>query len=152
MASSISTHVDAARRLLESAQVSASGSSADELAAAAGRMYQALFLSFAPVLGAAGIRALFVRSVKLTAAEFPCLGNIPIAPIASVPSEDHMNVVQHVLDSLSRLESAAAAEVAIAVCATLLGIVTKLIGEPLVWQFIKHALPVIDVSRREETK
>ena len=112
-------------------------------------MYEALFRSFAPVLGAAGIRALFARSVKLTAAEFPCFEKIPIA---SVVSEDHVNVMPHVIVSLSRLEPAAAAEVAIAVCATLLGILTKLIGEPLVWQFIKHALPVVDVSRREETK
>lgn len=151
----MSTHVDAARRLLQSAQVSASASSAEELAAAAGRMYQALFQSFAPVLGAAGIRALFARSVKLTAADFPCLGKIPIAaiaPIATRPADDYVKVVQHVIDGLSRLEPAIAAEVAIGLCATLLGLLTKLIGEPLVWQFIKHALPVTDRSGREETK
>lgn len=148
----MSTHVEAARRLLQSAQVSASASSADELAAAAGRMYQALFQSFAPVLGAAGFRALFARSVKLSAADFPCLGKIPIAPVATRPADDYVKVVQHVIDGLSRLEPETAAEVAIGLCATLLGLLTKLIGEPLVWQFIKHALPVTDRSGREETK
>jgi hypothetical protein len=152
MASPISTHVEAARRLLESAHVSASGGSAEELAAAACRMYQTIVQSFAPVLGATGIRALFARSVKLTAAEFPCLVRTPLVPVASAPAEDHERVVEHVVVSLGRLEPAAAAEVAIAVCASLLGIMTKLIGEPLVWQIIRPALPVIDVSRREETK
>lgn len=114
-------------------------------------MYQALFQSVAPVLGTAGIRALFARSVKLTAAEFPWLGNVPIAPIMTVPAEDPMTVVQHVITGLSRLEPAAAAEVAIGLYATLLGLMTRLIGEPLVLQFIKDVLPAIAVSNWEET-
>ena len=45
------------------------------MAAAAIRVYEKLYLSLAPLVGATGFRALFARSIKLTTPEFPFLGD-----------------------------------------------------------------------------
>ena len=67
----IAIHLDLADRLLARERT---GEGAEEGAAAAIRVYEKLYLSLAPLVGATGFRALFARSVKLTTPEFPFLG------------------------------------------------------------------------------
>jgi hypothetical protein len=63
-------HIERARRLLvhEGAAVSA-----DTCAAAAWRVFDKLTSNLAPLVGAAGVQALFVRSAKLAKGEVACL-------------------------------------------------------------------------------
>ena len=50
--------------------------SSEECAAAAWRIYEKLNARLAPLLGLAGVQALFVRSAKLAQAEFPSLAEV----------------------------------------------------------------------------
>ena len=59
----LEAHVEVAKRLL--AHERGSGGDAPERAAAAVRVYGSLFRALAPVIGAAGVGALFARSVCL---------------------------------------------------------------------------------------
>ena len=63
-----------AKRLL--AHEGDSGGSATECAAAAWRVYEKLNARLAPLLGSAGVQALFVRSAKLASAEFAPLAEV----------------------------------------------------------------------------
>jgi RNA polymerase sigma-70 factor, ECF subfamily len=92
-------HFDAATQLLASAGIQ------DEPAVAAAGVYEALFRALTPIIGAAGIRALFGRSVRLSAVEFPCLAEL----LAAEPAEDQG---RRLVDCLSTLEAPAAREVA----------------------------------------
>ncbi len=64
------THVQAAKRLILAAQASCASGSAEAQEAAARHMSGAIYRAFSPVIGTAGIGALFARSVKLTRANF----------------------------------------------------------------------------------
>ena len=132
------THAEAAERML--AQECGSGGTTEERAAAAVRVYETLFRALAPVIGAAGVWALFARSVRLASAEFPCLTEIPMT---AAPSESNVQGAQPLASCLRQLEPAAVAEVATAVYAAWLGLLAKLIGERLVVQVVKTAFPAM---------
>lgn len=136
-----------ARRLL--AREGGDEGNAQDRAAAAGRVYDSLHRSLAPVIGAAGVRAILARSVKLASAELPCLGRLTATDDGTeAPAQGAL----HLVSCLAGLEPAAASEVAISVYATLLGVMTKLIGEGLVLQIVKTAFPVIDQAASEEVE
>ena len=140
-------HVEAARRVL--ALASADGTGARSSGAPAGRVYDALFEALAPVIGAAGARALFARSVKLTAGEFPCVGEIADAANSPEPS---VNVALHLVSCLSKLDSAEALRVATGLYSALFSLMAKFIGEQLVWQIVRKAFPAFDATAPEEAK
>jgi hypothetical protein len=146
MTSPIHAHVQAAKRLL--AQESASGGNAEQRAASAGRVYEALFESLAPVIGAAGTRVLFARSVKLTQAEFPCLGEMLVP--AEAPGSK-VQIARQLVGCFSKLEPAAASEVATALYANFFGLMSTFIGDRLVRQIVKSAFPAIDETGPKET-
>ena len=50
--------------------------SSEERAAAAGRTYELLFLQLSPLLGPAGVHAIFARSLSLAGADHSCLKNV----------------------------------------------------------------------------
>ena len=68
------TQVDRAKRVL--AYEGCAGSSSDECAAAAWRVYEKLNARLAPLLGSAGVEALFVRSAKLAQAQYGFLAEV----------------------------------------------------------------------------
>jgi hypothetical protein len=142
-------HFEAAKRLLQSAQPSASGGTAAERAAAAARVYDSLFESLAPVLGATGFRALFARALKLSQAEFPCLQAIRVS---LEPPESAGQVAGQVLACLSQLEADAASQAATGLYARFLGLLSSFIGDQLVWQIVKRALPAPGETSAEETE
>ena len=63
MAQRTEAHLEAAKRLLERARNGERFAAADT----AGRAYDELFRTLAPVLGVAGVNALFARSARLNA-------------------------------------------------------------------------------------
>lgn len=134
----LEAHVEIAKRLL--AQECGSGGDAEEHAAAAVRVYETLSRALAPVIGAAGVRALFARSVRLASTEFPCLGEIPMT---AEPPEDGVQVAERLVGCLRKLKPAAGSEVAAGLFAVLLGLMTKFIGERLVLQIVTTAFPAL---------
>lgn len=66
-----SAQLELSRRLLALEE-----SSETPLAVAAARAYQRLLLHLSPIVGMAGVQALFARSVKLSAVDYPCLSGL----------------------------------------------------------------------------
>lgn len=129
--------VDAARRLLRSARPEASVASAAEWADAAARVHATLVERLARLIGDAGVRALFARSVKLTAAELPCFEGLLRAASDKAP----VLAAEGLRDSLGTLETAAAFEAAATLYATLLELLSTFIGERLVAKIVLEILP-----------
>jgi hypothetical protein len=139
-------HIDAATRLL--AQEGGCAGTAGERAAAAGRIYEKLFARLAPLIGDTGVRALFVRSVKLARADVPFLDEIAAAPQSRAqPPPEH-----ELVRCLGRLPPDAASEAAARVYATLIALMTTFIGERLVLRVIESAFPATDDTMPKETE
>ena len=156
MAGLSGAHVEAARRVLALAGMAVTeATGAQASGAPAGHVYDALMKALAPVIGAAGARAIFVRSVKLTEADFPALRELrEIVDAANAP-ESSANLAPHLVGYLNKLDSATASQVATGLYAALFALLAKFIGEQLVWQIVKKAFPALDTTGptgREEAK
>jgi hypothetical protein len=147
MARPTEAQLEVARQLL--ARSGAPHGDAAEPAAAASRVYEALFGTLAPVIGANGFRALFARSVKLTAVDHPCLAG---ATTPGEPAADNTALVERVTASLAGLPPGAATETAAALYATVLGLLTSFIGDSLVRQLVKRAFPGTHETASKETE
>jgi len=121
--------MERARRLL--AHEGAAGS-ADECATAAGRVYDKLHGHLAPILGAAGVQALLVRSEKLTRSQFPFL--------AGATLEDSTKL----REQLRTQDPAVAAESAAALFGMFFTLITTFIGDRLTTQVLRRAWPTIE--------
>lgn len=144
MARTTEAHVDVAGRLL--AQERVGGASAEDHAAAAARVYEKLFNRLAPLIGAAGVQALFARSVKVSRVKFPCLARLP----AVGGSADGNAEVRQLARCLSTLEPETASAVAIGLYANLIALLTTFIGAGLVSKVLDSAFPSIDETVPEE--
>jgi hypothetical protein len=132
--------LERARQLL--AHEGASGSPA-ECAVAGGRVYDKLDAHLAPLLGSAGVRALLVRSAKLTGGRFPFL------EAAAVESSTKLR------ESLHAQDAAVASESAAALFGTFFTLLATFIGERLTTQALRRAWPTIEAmtpSTTTETK
>lgn len=116
-----------------------------QVVARAAQVYAALFATSAPVLGAAGARALLARSVKLTRAQCPALRGIALSA-----SPDSPPVEDAVFAGLAELEPAVSTELVVVLFENLLGLMTTFIGERLVWQLLKSAFPAMGETGLEE--
>jgi hypothetical protein len=130
--------VERAKRLL--ALEGDSGNSSAECAAAAWKLYEKLNARLTPLLGSAGVQALFVRSAKLAQAEF--------ASLAEVATPDGMKKLGAVLQAL---EPAEANEVAGTLFSTFLELMTTFIGERLTVLILRSAWPAIEDPAPKET-
>jgi hypothetical protein len=131
--------VERAKRLL--AHEGNSGSSSAECAAAAWRLYEKLNARLAPLLGSAGVQALFVRSAKLAQAE--------VGSLAEVATPEGMNKLGAVLQAL---DPAGAIEVAATLFGTFFELMTTFIGERLTVLVLRSAWPTIEDTASRETK
>ena len=131
--------VERAKRLL--AHEGNSGSSSAECAAAAWRLYEKLNARLAPLLGSAGVQALFVRSAKLAQAE--------VGSLAEVATPEGMNKLGAVLQALDPAE---ATEVAATLFGTFFELMTTFIGERLTVLVLRSAWPAIEDTAPRETK
>lgn len=147
MATPTDGHCEAAQRLL--AQECAVGAGGDDVAAAAGRLYERLFRALAPVLGAAGFRALFARSVKLSRARFPALRELAMP--GDIRSED-ARVAPALVTFLRTLAPEAVLPVVQALYSTLFAVLATFIGEPLMWRLVQRACASNDGSSSKESE
>lgn len=131
--------LDSARRLLS--YEGAAGGRADSYAVAAGRVYDKINAQLGPLLGPAGVRALFVRSAKL--ARLETAGLVEIAILESSAA----------LAAFFRtLAPAIAADAAEALFGTFLSLTTTFIGGRLTAQVLRRAWPNLDVTAPTEKK
>jgi len=130
MTSGTATQTERVRRLL--AHEGAVRGSVAACAEAACRVYDKSHAHLAPLLGSAGVRALLIRSVKLTQGEFPFLD------VALVDSATKLR------DCLNAQEATVAAESAEALFATFFALITTFIGERLTTQTLRRAWPTIE--------
>ena len=133
------TQAENVKRLLTSE--GAPWSSSAECAAAAWEIYEKLNARLAPLLGLAGVQALFVRSAKLTQTEFPSL--------AEVATPEGLTRLGPCLQALAPTVSAEAAET---LFATFLELMTTFIGERLTVLVLRSAWPAIEETAPTETK
>ncbi len=131
----------AARRLL--ALETSEAEDAEGSAAVGARVHEKLFSSLASLVGTAGARALFARSTKLAATDFPSFRNADFnaeAPVSELLGK-----------ALLGEPPAVIAEASVALCATLLSLLATLIGEPLTTKVLQSVWPAFD-GTNEETK
>jgi hypothetical protein len=119
--------MDAALRFLASER--GTTGSAEERAAAAVRVYERIAERLDPLIGTAGVRALFARSMKLNAKEHRCFES---RVVDGEPPQVAMAPSARLLGCLRELEPEVASEAAAALFATLFGLLIAFIGERLV--------------------
>jgi hypothetical protein len=130
--------VEWARRLLahEAAAVSA-----DEPGPVAGRVFDKLHENLVPLLGAAGVDALFARSVMLVQARHAIFGEASV--LGGAP---RLRACLRAGDPDISTESAAA------LFGTFLALLTTLIGERLTAQALRSAWPTLEHGASRETR
>lgn len=105
----------------------------------AGVVHRRLLERLAPFLGVAGTRALFVRAIKLTARDFPALRTVELGTSSA-------DLALGLEASLRAEPPADAVATSVALCGTLLELLSTLIGERLVFQVLKSTWPAFDVG------
>lgn len=115
------------------------GHSAGECAAAASRVYDTLHAHLDPLLGAAGVQALLVRSAKLTQREFSFLEGSLLEGSTTLHQR------------LQAQEGAVAANAAAALFGSFFSLLTTFIGERLTTQILGRAWPTTEVTASMET-
>jgi hypothetical protein len=121
-----------AKRLLASEGASAEGST--ECAAAAGRVYAKLDAHLAPLLGRAGVQALFARSAKMSHSGLASLAEL----VAAVGGSTELSTW------LQSRDPEDAAKTAAVLFGTFLELITTFIGERLTVQVLRGAWPTIE--------
>ena len=133
--------MERARRLLvhEGATGSARQHRAGE-STAAGRVYDKLYAQLAPLVGAAGVHLLFMRSAKLAQGK--------LAWLAELPTVEGPTKLR---ESLHAREPALATESAAALFGTFFTLLTIFIGERLTTRVLASAWPTIEGATPQET-
>jgi hypothetical protein len=111
----------------------------EDPAQAAMRVYEKLRLELDPLLGAMGVRMLFIRSAKLAHADYAFLD--------AALAEDATKL----RDCLQPGDPAAAADASAALFGTLLSLITIFIGERLTTEALRRAWPTIDDTEPAES-
>lgn len=118
-------------------------SDANALADATFRTWQEMETQLAPVIGTRGVDVLFARALHMTSATFPWLDT----PRDRKDNEDRPGSVKR---RLADREPGVAEEASVALLATFVELLTKLIGENLTERLMKTAwAPGSPASKRE---
>jgi hypothetical protein len=117
---------------------------AEECAEAAGRVYDKLADQLAPLLGGAGVQAMFVRSAKLARGELPFLAEL--VPAIEGSGEGATGLRAYLLT----LEPDAATQAATVLFGTFLDLIISFIGDRLTVQVLRGAWPKIDETPDEK--
>lgn len=131
--------IERAKRLLASEGASAGGGT--ESAAAAGRVYDKLDAHLAPLLGRAGVQALFARSAKMSHGGLASLAELAAALEGSTKLSAW----------LQSLDPAVATETAAVLFGAFLELITTFIGERLTVQVLRSAWPTIEETAPRES-
>jgi hypothetical protein len=128
---------DAARALLGE---QTSGENAAQVAERAASAYHTLSRHLARLLGETGIRMLFKRSIVLATAQFPWL--------AGVSRAEHESELR---DRLAQQDPAVIADAFVVILTIFVGLLEKLIGEPVVNRLIGEVWPGIFAQPAKDT-
>lgn len=102
--------------------------------------YHTLSKHLARLLGETGIRMLFKRSLVLAAAQFPWLARVPTSENTS-----------ELRDTFAQQDPAAIADAFVVILSVFVGLLEKLIGEPLVNRLIDEVWPGIFAQPAKDT-
>jgi len=116
-------------------------------AASAASVLERLQARLAPLVGSAGMRALFARAVGLTSREFPAL-----AQLRADMLNEHVSAAESLTGALSHLDAAGAQQAATALYTNFLELTSSLIGERLVLLVLQRAFPSVDVTAKQESE
>jgi len=103
-------------------------------------MYERVLVQLAPLVGTAGVHALFARSVKLAKLEYPCLDAFH-PPSAVLGPIDIGSPAERLRDCLQKQQPVETLEPAVVVFANLLSLLTAFIGARLTAQVLEGAWP-----------
>jgi hypothetical protein len=131
-------YMERARRLL--AHEGAPGNADGGAGTAAGRVCDKLQAHLAPLVGAAGVQSLLVRSAKLAQGDFSGLAGVSI-----FEGSTQLRACLEAQDSAVTTDSAAA------LFATFFALLTTFIGERLTSQVLRTAWPMIEETAPTET-
>ena len=120
---------------------------AAECAGSATSVLERLQTRLEPLIGTAGMRALFARAVKLTSREFAAFAPLRIAVL-----DEKVNAGESLTDALNGLDAATAWAAATALYTNFLALISSLIGEHLVLLVLQRAFPKIDVTAKQESE
>jgi hypothetical protein len=134
-----------ATRLLEF-ELGASQRVPAQCAAAAVRIYEKVFVQLAPVIGGAGVHALFARSIMVTKVQVPALARLD--PSGDAPQ----NAAKPLLACFTALSGPDAFAGASNLYGAFFALMTRFIGGALTSQFLGAAWPSVDVTLSKETK
>jgi hypothetical protein len=124
----------AAARLLEH-EAGGDQATAEELAAAAGRLLEGLWQRLAQVIGPGGVEAILLRTVALRRVEFPVLDQ------GIVPGRNSERPGEVFRTRLQPLEPDVIKNVSIILVATFVGLVATVIGDRLAWSLVRDLWP-----------
>ena len=113
----------------------------------AASVFERLEKRLAPLIGIAGMRALFARAIKLTTGQFALLEQLRSASL-----KDDANLAESLSDVLNRTDAGAAWKASTALYANFLELTSSLIGEHLVLLVLQHAFPKLDVTAKQESE
>ena len=111
------------------------GASAEDLAAASGRLLDRLSQQLSQVVGDGGVTALLLRAVNLSRREFPFLD----ARIVAVEGEGSRGELLRTC--LRKQEAEDIRKAAVTLFATVVGLVVTLVGEKLAWSLLREVWP-----------
>jgi hypothetical protein len=139
------SQLDAARRML--ARETGKRTSAEDRAAAARAVYDAVSQQLATLVGVKASRALFARSVKLAARD----NSICLLIAAGIPRGESLG--DELFARLRAVPPEVATEAAEELFATLLALLGTLIGDRLTAKVLRDSLPPVNATAPEkETK
>jgi hypothetical protein len=124
----------AATRLLEH-EAGGDQATAEDLAAAAGRLLERLSQQLARVIGPGGVEAILLRTVALRRAEFPFLDQ------GIVPGRNSQRSGEALRARLQGLEPGVIKNAAVILVATFAGLLATVIGDKLAWSLLRDLWP-----------
>lgn len=98
------------------------------------RLHEKLALHLAPVVGEAGLDALFSRCIKITKRTFPSLRELETTGSAQ-------SVLSQFFQHLEKQEPATVGAITGSLMVNLVGMLSAFIGEGLTWQLLRNAWP-----------
>ena len=120
----------------------------ETLAAAAGRLLDALSQRLADVIGPAGVQSILLRTVKLGKSEFAFLDE------RIVPADSRDSLAEPLRAALQEREPDVIRKVSVTLFATFLGLLANVIGDRLTWNLLQQSWPdtLLPRTDRQETE
>ena len=118
---------------------------------AAARMYEGVLVHLSPLMGTAGVHALFARSIKLAKVNHPCLDAFH-TPCADSTLRERRSPSERLQDCLQTQQPTETLEPAVIVFANFLSLLAAFIGERLTAQVVQGAWPETSASAPVERK